>query len=845
MILYEQKSKKKDKMTDLDIFLSSITYEDVEKAVSSLVDEAQRSKIDNYQKILLSEALSENPNNYTSTLYERITSKKLNIDDLLKKASIEVRPKEIEYINDKEIDISNVPSKLVSVKLFNPYYRLPVDIQVIEAIWCDKEGRKIDKHFSNDIYGNRIGEQSLFENYWYQYTKWRDGAFDKVKLQRTPEKKNIYNLDIRRFYYSIKMCNLHPLLEGYNTDLLNHIWKHYSEVIQDYDSELVGTLPVGPLSSGICANLILSEFDKSIKNTSGVIYYGRYVDDILLILEQKYVIDFQKLFVKNKETMLFSSSNNPFQINNEKVKIFEYNPKFPWISYNAFMEIIESSSSEWRLLPVDSLKTTASYRQILTYSETDSTNKPKIISTIKPNRHKLSTTLAKYIIVLSSIDTFDEVKDSISEFIRFTFSGGEAFDFIGLWSYAFTVLKLMDNEEDIVFITDTLINQIQNSSASSFQEQQCKQYLQEQLQYAYYIACANARKPCDMRTINTLSSIDNSVRQKASFLVDLLLRNSFTRKLMFNDKFSFDDIMRYYQIDDSEFILNTITNNTLSTSEKLIQSNLFKSSELVVSIAHKNIDTTSILDSILSKRTVSPDDLSKISKPIDDAINNKSDLLVFPETSIPERHIRYVIEYARIKKISIIAGIEHCKYKGVIGNFVLFIISNKSTFEIMIRPKIHYSPAELDIFKDNGITSFWRCNNLPVYLFNDISMSIFNCFELADIKLRSFIKMKIDLLVAIEYNYDTLYFSNILESVSRDLHCYCIQANAGNIGENRIVAPVTSLYMNVIRFKAGINSFSITEKIPIKRLQQFHVDSTTSFKTIDGVDIKFHRMPPI
>ena len=71
------------------------------------------------------------------------------------------------------------------------------------------------------------------------------------------------------------------------------------------------------------------------------------------------------------------------------------------------------------------------------------------------------------------------------------------------------------------------------------------------------------------------------------------------------------------------------------------------------------------------------------------------------------------------------------------------------------------------------------------------------------------------------YNKDINYFSNISESVSRDLHCYYVQANTSYYGDSRVVEPRETLYQNPVRVKGGENDVIIKHVLKIDQLRQF------------------------
>ena len=56
------------------------------------------------------------------------------------------------------------------------------------------------------------------------------------------------------------------------------------------------------------------------------------------------------------------------------------------------------------------------------------------------------------------------------------------------------------------------------------------------------------------------------------------------------------------------------------------------------------------------------------------------------------------------------------------------------------------------------------------------------CYKLTSIKLRQIFQGQADILCGVEWNKDTHYFGNIMEALSRDMYCYCVQANMSEYG---------------------------------------------------------------
>lgn len=93
-----------------------------------------------------------------------------------------------------------------------------------------------------------------------------------------------------------------------------------------------------------------------------------------------------------------------------------------------------------------------------------------------------------------------------------------------------------------------------------------------------------------------------------------------------------------------------------------------------------------------------------------------------------------------------------------------------------------------------------------------------------------------------------------MESLCRDMHCYCLQVNTSDYGDSRLIKPASSVKMNMMRIKGGCNEAILVEDIDIYGLRNFQRkqyelqrDEKDNFKTtppdfdISIVDAKLHK----
>jgi hypothetical protein len=206
--------------------------------------------------------------------------------------------------------------------------------------------------------------------------------------------------------------------------------------------------------------------------------------------------------------------------------------------------------------------------------------------------------------------------------------------------------------------------------------------------------------------------------------------------------------------------------------------------------------------------------------------SRKIDLLIFPEVSIPYAWESMIVAWARKHNIGVICGLEHrVSQTNVAYNEVLTALPYKAKNHHLAcapirRLKRIYSPEEVFLLKNNFI-KIPKQNKDAYQLirWRGASFAIYNCYELASIEDRGLFKGKVDFIVGTEFNKDVNYFSNIVESAARDLHCYVIQVNDSRFGDSRIVSPSQTEKMNPLRIKGGENLTFLTMNLNLKALR--------------------------
>lgn len=301
--------------------------------------------------------------------------------------------------------------------------------------------------------------------------------------------------------------------------------------------------------------------------------------------------------------------------------------------------------------------------------------------------------------------------------------------------------------------------------------------------------------------------------------------------------------------------LSSIDKNSIAIEEYYLP-NEEKLDCLKVGIAHLQISDENIDNNLnpLTRADISLDRQKELYELLNKAEEEKCNLVIFPELSIPVYWLPIMISYAKRRQIGLIFGLEHwlkddnLKYAYNFTVTALPYKENKQYNEclITIRNKNHYPPIEKESIEEyhKNVPRDGRDKKANYHLFHwkGASFTVFNCIELADINHKSLFKSKIDFLVAIEHNKDTKYYGNVVDSISRDLHCYVIQVNVPIYGDSKVIQPKKSEIKDLACISGGKNSVLLTTTLEIKKLRSFQIRNNLCTK--NNSDDSYKPLPP-
>ncbi|MBX3241045.1 MAG: hypothetical protein KIT80_16180 [Chitinophagaceae bacterium] len=347
---------------------------------------------------------------------------------------------------------------------------------------------------------------------------------------------------------------------------------------------------------------------------------------------------------------------------------------------------------------------------------------------------------------------------------------------------------------------------------------------------------------------NTIVNINNLVhdKDKEHFYLDQAFDYYVSANQFHRASYEFEDINAYKQ---EIYKRKVRPGRKQNKSRFTLRQEFAINNEEKIAIPRIAVANTKVLEDNIKKGIRNKRNLigrfKALRKIFDQTKEEKADVLLFPECFIPIEFLDRITWFAANEQKLVVTGLEHITVDGVSFNFIVTILPfEKNGIKdavVVYRLKNHYSHAEALIIQSNHCKvphPSQYCYDL--FIWKGIYFSPYYCFELANVKHRSIFKGKIDLLVASEWNPDTNYFSNIVESISRDLHSYVAQVNTSQFGDTRITQPSKTERKDILKLKGGENDTILVGEINLKTLREFQTELYMTTKD----DKIFKPLPP-
>ena len=894
-------------------------------------------------------------------------------DNLMTKITTIPVIKTIEDDGNKTNIVSNIIDKNKHIKItkVNFFANIPIELRIIDCLWAMlfgyithplKNNHCYANQFSKDLFGkgNTVLDKinfkslSLFEPYYNQYIGWKNDTIKRSISEHDSTDLTIFSLDLTRYFYSahidfslIRKIFSEKCANEYNhysfiTAIIEKLYLNYSKELKKYDYSIEKDqvcIPIGIISSYVLANYYLYDFDNDVSNTSGVIYYARYVDDMLIVVNSTDYNSLSDLALQKFNKIMTLSDDVVFINNHYKVSVQSSKTILKKVSKNGSVNILtnllkEVRPSEPRLFPSyyvemkDLLRNVSAKNDSIKFRETNevSLNTSKLISTI--NGYLF---LKRSVLFSSSPRKSKEriKKDDLEEFVSLL-NPQTILNIYSRWNKVFVFAALHKNASEIKNkiennIKIALRNLELDLDANLFNSKSIKRQLKKHLNNLLSIARAQtiaiigknktgkltedealgiAFRQSSLIDFNAICLPLISFVDSLPFSVNLHLmqaeeminysKNDFDLfKIKYSPRFihlgdymflkqlslinkdqpykvNYSDILKnYYSIFENVFgnIRMPLSINARESSSKTYHSyeyiinddHSYKTSlhgDLYVGLANIDLDKEPIVgknDKLIIKNINNPSNKSELTKLLNDCyvkinnyyyylnIRNKRmritkkiqqslkpvSFVVFPETFLPIWWLDIFMRYSKNTGAVIVSGIKYVVYGRRVFNFQVVVIPYRDKYGhketlVFLREKNHYAPFEKEIITKSGLS--FKDHTEPIYYSfkqRDLKFSTFICYEMTDIFARAMMRDSSDIIFASEYNKDIEYFSNIVESASRDLSCFVVQVNSSRYGDTKIIAPYRDKYKNIASINGGEKASIHIGKIDIKGLKAY------------------------
>lgn len=434
---------------------------------------------------------------------------------------------EIEVCHNKML-ITNKNDEKHFVDNVSIIYDGDIELHLIATLWIIIEGVKLAPKIGYDNYGyhlainndtNKLGpEKLLFTKYFEKYQEWRDKGIKAAKKQIDDGNDvMLISLDIKNFFHSTHI-DFNLLKKDINnkneftlTSIIEIICLDHTNKINT-DKNRLPSLPIGLVSSGVIANWFLSDFDKNLKDKTSPVYYGRYVDDIFIVVSNvqppkqidncEQIIDWlkTKYFFDNSPLKKYKEDNNEneyglefsdskyngLKIQSKKLKLYYFAPDWPHAMLNKFQKSLEENSSAFWFLPDEEDMKDSLDDEAYDMHYEDTINKFRSISDIKASKYGASVFLAKKIKLAILHNSLPDDKIT-KEVFRF-FKGISKISLYNMWEKVFTYLVVTNDLKSISTLYKDIHNAIIEISSTTKYTEQLKKTLLSHLDISLHLA---------------------------------------------------------------------------------------------------------------------------------------------------------------------------------------------------------------------------------------------------------------------------------------------------------------------------------------------------------------------
>lgn len=194
-------------------------------------------------------------------------------------------------------------------------------------------GPIFEKRFIHDSYASRINKGT--HNAILRFDKFKRKVSNNGRLVKNAFNNNsvqgyVLKADIRHYFDNVDHDVLLKIVKRKIKDK-KIIWL-IKQILNNFDSKIKGKgMPLGNLTSQFFANVYLNELDYFVKHNLKAKYYIRYVDDFVILHEQKNILEDYKQRIN-----YYLLNNLKLELHPEKSSIFPLRKGVTLLGYRNF-----------------------------------------------------------------------------------------------------------------------------------------------------------------------------------------------------------------------------------------------------------------------------------------------------------------------------------------------------------------------------------------------------------------------------------------------------------------------------------------------------------------------------
>lgn len=721
-------------------------------------------------------------------------------------------------------------------------------------------GNLFDKHL--DLVDNPLENNLLFDSYWKNYKQWKETIFDKVDFDKN-KTATLVKLDFQRCYYQTRF-NLKKLLIKNHIDIDNpivnislHVYRLYSskmyKLSNEKKEEQIVQLPLGLPSAAILQNILFADFDKKMIESGSIISYSRYVDDVLFLVNKNFdALCELKNYVASME--LDEDNRDGFtkiNVSNDIISSLKINQKK--------IEIKSGISNKNFKRKMNTLPT-PSLIDLLDEEASEDPNKndePDELSDLKYIKNKINKLFESN----AAPEEVDEFLNSVKDI--------DILNAYSCWNKLCFLLNedktLLKNFKGRVL---TLIGKIKYTNDDNFFSPEkinnslIQDTLKEELNTALQLIEKNNYYLFNITQKELFEYIRSSMEEQQLYFPLYVKMEYIESFLCLNDCLNKNILLESRKIYEKINNLKLNQNHPAYNIEikEIVDADFDKeSNKLLIDKEYSTIFSFKLKTNIQSVfenmkvgvvslkmplNGIKNDDYPKtysfkdLIKNINIAKKCGAKYLLMPEFCIPYKDLTRILDYCIKKDISLIAGLRHKKEAE--SNFAInYIVIYDSIMKMALLKRKNYYPYEEKLFlAENKLLPKTPTNPYYIRIDNGLCQySTMTCFEATNIRDRSFLKDKINILFMPVYNKDTYYFSDIIGSLARDISAFVVQANNSEYGDSRISGPMDSIHKDIVKLKGGDNCFTVVGTLDFVKMKDKHTFMSEICTSINGLNI--------